>query len=76
MLLQLEATTADLCNIAAPKKAANLSVNSDLLNRARALNINLPAPLPEGAIQASHTVRYRSLWERGKGLPHLLSRLD
>ncbi|MBK1872798.1 MULTISPECIES: type II toxin-antitoxin system CcdA family antitoxin [unclassified Marinobacter] len=44
MLLQLEATTADLCNIAAPKKAANLSVNSDLLNRARALNINLPAP--------------------------------
>jgi antitoxin CcdA len=29
----------------APKKATNLSINSDLLNRARALDINLSAVL-------------------------------
>ncbi len=36
---------ADLYNTAAPKKAANLSVNSDLLRKTRALNINLSATL-------------------------------
>ncbi|MEL7965201.1 antitoxin CcdA [Halomonas alkaliantarctica] len=36
---------AALYNTAAPKKAANLSVNSDLLQKARALNINLSATL-------------------------------
>lgn len=36
---------ADLYNTAAPKKAANLSVNSDLLEKTRALNINLSATL-------------------------------
>jgi antitoxin CcdA len=30
-----------LYDVQAPKKATNLSVNSDLLNRARSLNINL-----------------------------------
>lgn len=34
----------------APKRAANLSVNSDLLNKARALNINLSATLEESLI--------------------------
>ncbi|MDO8860797.1 type II toxin-antitoxin system CcdA family antitoxin [Haliea sp. E1-2-M8] len=35
----------------APKKATNLSVNSDLLTKSRALNINLSATL-EQALQA------------------------
>ncbi|MCO4321985.1 type II toxin-antitoxin system CcdA family antitoxin [Aliidiomarina quisquiliarum] len=43
--LQLEATMAELYNITAPKKATNLSVNSDLLKKTRALNINLSATL-------------------------------
>tara|TARA_R110002124_G_scaffold237792_1_gene403064 strand:+ start:1516 stop:1821 length:306 start_codon:yes stop_codon:yes gene_type:complete len=41
----LEARMAELNNTAAPKKAANLSVNSDLLRKARELNINLSATL-------------------------------
>ncbi|WP_298451763.1 type II toxin-antitoxin system CcdA family antitoxin [uncultured Marinobacter sp.] len=36
---------ADLYNTTVPKKAANLSVNSDLLKKTRALNINLSATL-------------------------------
>jgi antitoxin CcdA len=36
---------AALYNTTAPKKAANLSVNSDLLQKSRALNINLSATL-------------------------------
>jgi antitoxin CcdA len=36
---------ADLYDVTAPKKAANLSVNSDLLLKTRALNINLSATL-------------------------------
>ena len=35
----------------APKKAANLSVNEDLLSKTRALNINLSATLEEGLIR-------------------------
>lgn len=35
----------DLYNTAAPKKAANLSINSDLLKKTRILNINLSATL-------------------------------
>jgi len=42
---QLEARMAELYNAAAPKKAANLSVNSDLLRKTRELNINLSATL-------------------------------
>lgn len=37
-------------NAQAPKRAANLSVNDDLLKQARALNINLSATLEEGLI--------------------------
>lgn len=36
---------AELYNSAAPKKAANLSINSDLLRKTRELNINLSATL-------------------------------
>jgi len=35
----------ELYDTAAPRKAANLSVNSDLLHKTRALNINLSATL-------------------------------
>lgn len=35
----------------APKKAANLSVNEDLLSKTRALNINLSATLEEALTQ-------------------------
>ncbi len=36
---------AELYDADAPKKAANLSINSDLLRRTRELNINLSATL-------------------------------
>ena len=36
-----------LYNDDAPKKATNLSINSDLLRRSRALNINLSAALEQ-----------------------------
>ena len=36
-----------LFDTGAPKKAANLSVNSDLLNKSRALGINLSATLEQ-----------------------------
>lgn len=35
----------ELYDLSAPKKAANLSVNSDLLNKAKAKDINLSATL-------------------------------
>lgn len=37
----------DLYNIHAPKKATNLSLNSDLLHKARDLNVNLSATLEQ-----------------------------
>jgi antitoxin CcdA len=45
----------------APKKAANLSVNSDLLAKARALDINLSATL-ERALAAEVQARQRAQW--------------
>ena len=45
----------------APRKAANLSVNSDLLGRARALNINLSATLEE-ALVAEIRKREQQAW--------------
>ncbi len=50
-----------LYNTAAPKKAANLSVNSDLLNKTRALNINLSATL-ERALQEELAKRAAEQW--------------
>ena len=38
-------------NSEAPKKAANLSINSDLLSQARALNVNLSATLEQALIE-------------------------
>lgn len=44
---------SQLYNINAPKKPTNLSVNSDLLKRARALNVNLSATLEQGKMRIS-----------------------
>jgi antitoxin CcdA len=43
-------------NTEAPKKATNLSINSDLLSQAKALNINLSAALEQALV---HTLRQR-----------------
>lgn len=48
-------------NNQAPKRAANLSVNDDLLKQARALNINLSATLEEGLI-AKIKAKQQALW--------------
>lgn len=47
----------------APKKAANLSINSDLLVKARALNINLSATLEEALIEQLKQ-KQRELWRK------------
>ena len=39
-------------NTLAPKKAANLSINADLLTKAKELNINLSATLEQALIDA------------------------
>ena len=52
---------ADLYNTTAPKKAANLSVNSDLLKKTRALNMNLSATL-ERALKEELAKRESSQW--------------
>ncbi|MDH4872076.1 type II toxin-antitoxin system CcdA family antitoxin [Pseudomonas sp. BN515] len=45
----------------APKKATNLSINSDLLNKARALDINLSAAL-EHALAEELRLKQRESW--------------
>ena len=45
----------------APKKSANLSVNSDLLKKAKGLNINLSATLEHALIQQVKKVE-RDTW--------------
>ncbi len=47
----------------APKKATNLSLNSDLLKRARDLNINLSATL-EQALKAKLAETEAAKWKR------------
>lgn len=39
-------------NTQAPKRAANLSINADLLNKAKELDINLSATLEQALIEA------------------------
>ena len=51
----------ELYDKAAPRKAANLSVNSDLLNTTRALNINLSATL-ERALKEELAKREAAQW--------------
>lgn len=50
-----------LYNPQAPKKAANLSINADLLTKAREMNINLSATL-EQALAATLKQRQRERW--------------
>jgi antitoxin CcdA len=45
----------------APKKATNLSVNADLLNRARELDINLSATLEQALVEVLRQ-RQRERW--------------
>jgi antitoxin CcdA len=47
----------------APKKPANLSINSDLLVKARELNINLSATLEE-ALAEQLKQKQRELWRK------------
>ena len=48
-------------NPSAPKKAANLSINTDLLNQAKALQINLSATL-ERALAEAIRDKQRQQW--------------
>jgi len=51
----------ELYDTASPKKATNLSVNSDLLSKTRALNINLSATL-ERALREELAKRKAAQW--------------
>lgn len=51
----------ELYDTAAPRKATNLSVNSDLLTKTRALNINLSATL-EQALKEELGKRKAAQW--------------
>lgn len=51
----------ELYNTAAPKKATNLSINSDLLRKTRELNINLSATL-EHALREELSKRKATQW--------------
>lgn len=48
-------------NRAAPKKATNLSINSDLLSKARSLKLNLSATL-EAALESEIKKTERDQW--------------
>lgn len=50
-------------NNQAPKKPTNVSINSDLLEKARRLNINLSAAL-EQALAEQLRAAQRELWKR------------
>jgi len=51
-----------LYDVQAPKKATNLSINSDLLNRARTLNINLSATF-EAALKQVLAEQHQKQWK-------------
>jgi len=56
-------------DVDAPKKPANLSVNSDLLKKARSLRINLSATLEQAlALQVKTTAREAWLKENKKAI--------
>lgn len=48
-------------NVSAPKKSANLSINADLLQQAKQLNINLSQALEQHLIQVVRQAQ-RSQW--------------
>nr|WP_329610173.1 type II toxin-antitoxin system CcdA family antitoxin [Pseudomonas argentinensis] len=47
----------------APKRAANLRVNEDLLNRAKSLDINLSATLEKALAQALREKQLSNGWQ-------------
>ena len=51
-----------LYDVQAPKKATNLSVNSDLLNRVRSLNINLSSTF-EAALKQVLAEHHQKQWK-------------
>ena len=51
-----------LYDVQAPKKATNLSVNSDLLNRVRSLNINLSSTF-EAALKQVLAEQHQKQWK-------------
>jgi len=53
----------NLYNYDAPKKSANLSINSDLLQKAKAQNINLSAAL-EQTLKAKLAETQANKWQR------------
>ena len=60
-IAHVESAMADPYDRAAPKRATNLSVNSDLLRRARELDVNLSATL-EQALADEVRRRQRDAW--------------
>jgi antitoxin CcdA len=55
-----------LYDLDAPKKATNLSVNSDLLNKSRALNMNLSATLEKALKQELAVVEAKKWADENK----------
>lgn len=64
-------------NPTAPKKAANLSINSELLNQAKALQINLSATL-ERALTEAIRDKQRQQWlqENRQAIEHYNQRIE
>jgi len=54
-------------NLNAPKKPTNVSINSDLLEKAKGLNINLSATL-ESALAEQLRVEQRNQWKAENAL--------
>jgi len=61
----------------APKKATNLSINSDLLNKAKGLNVNLSATL-ENALESVVRAAEKEQWlkENKKAIDSLNTLVD
>jgi antitoxin CcdA len=58
--------TQALYDFDAPKKATNLSLNSDLLKRTRALNINLSATLEQALIDKLKSIEAKKWVKENK----------
>ncbi len=59
-------TMQALYDFEAPKKATNLSINSDLLKKARALNINLSATLEQALKDKLKTIEAKKWVKENK----------
>lgn len=64
-------------DVKAPRKAANLSINSDLLRRAKALNLNLSRLLEERLVEIVRQAECdRWLAENRSALEHYNARVE